>query len=132
MAGLWHDRMMSLEVREWFGGRATLLSYLVQARPGACDVYRAPMANPLTALAAMQDRTGRPYPWSHLLHIAHRRLMPWIDHTLPMPDLDTPLVCSEAVGFALEVAGVNLPRKVRELAPGDLTKVAEYRFTLGM
>ena len=64
MAGWWKDRLMCVEMTSG-GGRAQLLSNIVERWPGACDVYRANAArrrfSRQRTLAAMIAITGKPY-----------------------------------------------------------------------
>ena len=64
MAGWWNGRLMCVEMTNG-GGRAQLLSNVVQRWPRACDVYRSNATRSrrfsrARALAAMVEITGKP------------------------------------------------------------------------
>jgi hypothetical protein len=141
MAGWWKDRLMCVEMTS-SGGRAQLLSNLVEQSPGSIDVYRANARGRRfsrgRALRAMIGITGKRYGWLNLFRAA-------LLHTpafrfLFMPDTDDtesstwPPFCSQAVAMADRVAGVdpvpNLADRLTE--PGDLARSIfyAYRFTL--
>ena len=141
MAGRWKDRLMCVEMTS-AGGRAQLLSNLVERWPGVIDVYQANAGrrrfSRRRALLAMIAITGRRYGWGNLfraalLHLAALRFF-------AKPDTDDsatstwPPFCSQAVATATRAGGVdpvpNLADRLTE--PGDLARSAfyEYRFTL--
>jgi hypothetical protein len=141
MAGWWRDRLMCVEMT-FDGGRAQLLSNVVERRPGAIDVYRA---NALRrrfsrrrALLAMIGITGKRYGWASLcraalLHLPAFRFLAQPD-TNDLAASPRPPFCSEAVSLAVRAGGVdpvpNLADRLTE--PADLARSAfyEYRFTL--
>ena len=73
LAGWWKDRLMCVEMTSG-GGRAQLLSNIVDRWPGVCDVYRANAARRRfsreRAVAAMIAITGKPYGWLNLCRAA--------------------------------------------------------------
>ncbi|MFZ5832478.1 MAG: hypothetical protein ACOY3P_20520 [Planctomycetota bacterium] len=141
MAAWWDDRLMALETVQFVGGRAVLLSHLVQQNAGRIDVFaiaEAPAGfDRRAAVDAMKTIAGRSYGWWSLLccgltHVPALRLLmpPQLDDTI---DGSLPF-CSMAVAAALRRAGVdpvpNLADRLTE--PGDLARsaVLEYQFTL--
>ena len=142
MAGWWSGRLMCVEMTSG-GGRAQLLSNIVQRWPASCDVYRANATgrhfSRAKALAAMIAITGRPYGKWNLCRVALLHL-PFV-RFLVRPDTDdagksiwAPF-CSQAVSMACRLGGVdpvpNLADRLTE--PGDLARSPffQYRFTLG-
>ncbi len=132
MAGWWKKRLMCVEMTSG-GGRAQLLSNIVERWPGKCDVFQT---NALRrrfsrhrAMAAMIAITGVPYgKWNlfrtALVHLAGVRLFVPPDEddaeTTPYPPF-----CSQAVSMACRRGGFD---PVPELAdrvtePGDLRGV---------
>lgn len=140
LAAWWGTALMNLETREWFGGRAVLLSHLVRANPGRIDVYQPHVTaqQRRATVCEMRQITGTPYGWStigkHLL-----LSLPIIRLFQPTPDNDTAnghlLVCSSAIAQAYRLAKVDLVPNLSDWAttPGDLgrSSVLEYQFTLG-
>jgi hypothetical protein len=142
MAGWWKDRLMCVEMTAG-GGRAQLLSNIVQQWPGACDVLRANADHRRfsrqRALAAMIAITGKPYGRLNLCRAALLHLP--IFRFLVPADIDDaaadawPPFCSQAVSMACRRGGVdpvpNLADRLTE--PADLARSPffEYRFTLG-
>jgi hypothetical protein len=141
MAGWWNDRLMCVEMTSG-GGRAQLLSNIVDRWPGTVDVYRANAVrrrfSRRRALLAMIAITGRRYGWLNLLRAALLHSLAF--RFLVQPDTDDsetstwPQFCSQAVAAAMRAGGVdpvpNLADRLTE--PGDLARSAfyEYRFTL--
>jgi hypothetical protein len=142
MAGWWGGRLMNVEMTSG-GGRAQLLSNLVERWPGAIDVYRANAArrrfSRQAAVRAMIEITGKRYGWFNLFRAAlfHMPLVRFI----VSPDVDDaedsprwPPFCSEAVAMACRRGGVdpvpNLADRLTE--PADLSRSPffAYRFTL--
>jgi hypothetical protein len=141
IAGRWNGRLMCVEMTSG-GGRAELLSNIVEQWPGVVDVYRANAArrrfSRRRALLAMIAVTGRRYGWMNLcraalLHLPAFRFLAHPDTN----DLETstwPPFCSQAVATATRAGGIdpvpNLADRLTE--PGDLARSAfyEYRFTL--
>jgi len=142
MAGWWSTRLMCVEMTSG-GGRAQLLSNVVDRWPGACDVYRTNATKRRfsreKALAAMIAITGRPYGKWNLCRAALLH-MPFLRFLVP-PDTDDaekspwPPFCSQAVSMACRLGGVdpvpNLADRLTE--PADLARSPffQYRFTLG-
>jgi hypothetical protein len=141
MAGWWNGRLMNVEMTS-AGGRAQLLSNLVERWPGAIDVYRANPArgrfSRRAALAAMIGITGKRYGWLNLLraslfHLPLVRLCVAAD-TDDAEDSAWPPFCSQAVSMACRRGGadpvLNLPDRLTE--PADLARSPffVYRFTL--
>jgi len=141
MAGWWNGRLMCLETIQGRGGRAVLLSNLVQEHPGRIDVYAAGATGEpfdrMAAVEAMIEITGRRYGWQSLLRTALIHLP--VVRLLVHPDTDDMAngslpVCSQAVARACRAGGVdpvpNLADRLTE--PGDLARSVffRYRFTL--
>ena len=141
MAGWWGDRLMNVEMTSG-GGRAQLLSNLVEQWPGVIDVYAANAVRRRfsreRALQAMIGITGKPYgKWN--LFRAGLYHMPFV-RFMVSPDTDDietsnwPLFCSQAASIAYRLGGVdpvpNLTDRLTE--PGDLARSPffQYRFTL--
>jgi len=142
MAGWWGDRLMCVEMTSG-GGRAQLLSNLVERWPGVIDVFRANATrrrfDRKKALAAMIAVTGRDYGRFNLwraswLHLPVVRLF-------VRPETDDaangthPPFCSQAVALACRAGGVDpVPQLADRLTePGDLARSPffAYLFTLG-
>jgi hypothetical protein len=142
MAGWWSDRLMCVEMTAG-GGRAQLLSNLVEAWPGVIDVYsvmaKPPRFSRRKALGAMLAITGKPYGWLNLARtsLLHLPLLRFMVHPGDDDDSEksglTPY-CSQAVSAAMRAGGVdpvpNLADRLTE--PGDLVRSAimSYRCTL--
>jgi hypothetical protein len=142
MAGWWSGRLMCVEMTSG-GGRAQLLSNLVDRWPGACDVYRANATkrrfSRQKALSAMIAITGRPYGKWNLCRAALMHL-PLLRFLVPadMDDVENspwPPFCSQAVSMACRSGGVdpvpNLADRLTEPADLGRSPFFEYRFTLG-
>jgi hypothetical protein len=141
MAGWWKDRLMCVEMTS-SGGRAQLLSNLVEQWPGAIDVYRANVLHRRfsreRALRVMIGITGKRYGWINLFFAALLHLPVVRFFVRPaMDDAETdtrPPFCSQAVSMADRAGGVdpvpNLADRMTE--PGDLARSPfyEYVFTL--
>ena len=141
MAAWWNRRLMNVEMTSG-GGRAQLLSNLVERWPGVIDVYRANAGRRRfsreAAVEAMIAITGKRYGWFNLLKAAtfHLPLLRFMVH----PDEDDgeesnlPPFCSQAVSMACRRGGVdpvpNLADRLTE--PADLSRSPffAYRFTL--
>jgi len=141
MAAWWNRRLMNVEMTSG-GGRAQLLSNLVERWPGAIDVYRANANHRRfsrqAAVEAMIAITGKRYGWFNLLKAStfHLPLLRFMVH----PDEDDgeesnlPPFCSQAVSLACRRGGVdpvpNLADRLTE--PADLARSAffQYRWTL--
>jgi hypothetical protein len=141
MAGWWKDRLMCVEMTTG-GGRAQLLSNIVEQWPGTIDVYQANAIgrrfSRQRALRAMIGITGKRYGWLNLfraalLHMPAFRFLVSPD-TNDLEQLKGPPFCSQAVAMADREAGVdpvpNLADRLTE--PGDLSRSPfyVYRFTL--
>ena len=141
MAGWWNNRLMCVEMTSG-GGRAQLLSNLVERWPGACDVF-AVIAKPprfarCRALKAMIAITGKPYGKINLCRAALLHLP--IFRFLVPPDTDDaetttwPPFCSQAVSLAMRAGGIDpVPQLADRLTePGDLARSAilDYHYTL--
>jgi hypothetical protein len=141
MAGWWKDRLMCVEMTSG-GGRAQLLSNLVEQWPGIIDVYRANVLRRRfsceRALQAMIGITGKRYGWTNLFRAALLHLPVFRFFVRPESDdaLTTarPPFCSQAVSMADRTGGVdpvpNLADRLTE--PGDLSRSPfyAYAFTL--
>jgi hypothetical protein len=141
MAGWWDGRLMCVEMTS-SGGRAQLLSNVVNRWPGVCDVYRTNAARRKfsreKALDAMIEITGKPYGRWNLFRAAlnHAFIVRFL-MSPPEEDLeigrDAPF-CSQAVSMACRTGGVdpvpNLSDRATE--PGDLARSTffKYLFTL--
>jgi hypothetical protein len=142
MAAWWNDRLMCLETAQGCGGRAVLLSTLVEDAPGRIDVFRAlPKLRRFhrrSAVETMIEITGRRYGWTALVKAALVHL-PFVRFMVRVETDDAAdghlLFCSQAVARAYRLGGLdpvpNLADRMTE--PGDLARsaVLEYRFTLG-
>jgi len=142
MAAWWNGRLMCLETVQGRGGRAVLLSTLVEDAPGRIDVFRTlPRLRRFrrqAAVEAMIEITGRRYGWLALWKAALRHL-PFV-RFLVRPETDDAAdghlpFCSQAVARAYRLGGLDpVPTLAdRMTEPGDLARSAalEYRFTLG-
>jgi len=141
MAAWWDGRLMCLETIQGRGGRAVLLSNLVQEHPGRIDVYTAGATGEqfdrTAAVEAMIEVTGRRYGWWSLVRAALVHLP--VARFFVRPDTEDTSngslpVCSQAVARACRAGGVDLvPRLADRLTePGDLARSVffRYRFTL--
>ncbi len=141
MAGWWGDRLMNVEMTSG-GGRAQLLSNLVERWPGVIDVYAANAVRRRfsreRAVQAMIGITGKPYgKWNlfraSLYHMPFVRFMVSPD-TNDVASGHWPPFCSQAASVAYRLGGVdpvpNLTDRLTE--PGDLARSPffQYRFTL--
>jgi hypothetical protein len=141
MAAWWNGRLMCLETIQGRGGRAVLLSNLVQERSGRIDVYAAGASGEpfdrQAAVEAMIEITGQRYGWWSLLRTALVHLP--VARLFVRPSTDDAAngslpVCSQAVARAMRAGGVdpvpNLADRATE--PGDLARSVffRYRFTL--
>jgi hypothetical protein len=137
MAGWWKDRLMCVEMTAG-GGRAELLSNLVNRWPGVCDVYsvvaKPPRFSRGKTLAAMIAITGKPYGWlnlarTSLLHLPVIRFMVHLDDYDIEKSGFAPY-CSQAISSAMRTGGVdpvpNLADRLTE--PGDLARSAIYQY----
>ncbi len=142
MAGRWGDRLMNVEMTTG-GGRAQLLSNLVEQWPGVIDVFSANAIHRRfsreKALAAMVAITGKPYGRWNLFRASlyHMPLFRFIvsPDTNDIAATRWPPFCSQAVAMACRAGGVDpVPELADRLTePGDLARSPffEYRFTLG-
>ena len=117
MAGWWHDRLMCVEMTAG-GGRAQLLSNIVEQWPGVIDVYEANAErrrfSRRRALLAMIGITGRRYGWANLARAAllHLPAFRFLVHP-NTNDAETstwPPFCSQAVSMADRAGGID-PRR---------------------
>jgi len=142
MAAWWNDRLMCLETVQGCGGRAVLLSTLVEDAPGRIDVFRAlpklRRFRRLSAVEAMIEITGRRYGWPALVKAAlvHLPMVRFLVRAETNDAADGHLpFCSQAVAWAYRLGGLDLAPNLadRQTEPGDLARSAalEYRFTLG-
>ena len=142
MAAWWHGRVICLETSQTTGGRAVLLSNLVNRAPGRIDVYRpvrVPAAwNRGQAVREMLAVTGRRYGWCALIWLAVSRL-PVVRLFLSPQTDDTANgslpFCSAAVARAYRAAGADPVPNLADnrTEPGDLARstMFDYQFTLG-
>lgn len=151
VAAWWGYDLFCLEVREWHGGRAVLLSHEVARRPGLIDVYRLrpqtkcncrPIATCRQIQGAVRKMlrfAGSRYGyWSVLrtalyhLPIVRMCIKPLTDDRM---ENGRPPYCSQAVAYAYRVgAGIDLVPNAADCVtePADLARSAllEYQFTL--
>jgi hypothetical protein len=137
MAGWWRDRLMCVEMTSG-GGRAQLLSNLVQTWPGVIDVYQANASHQRfsrrKALKAMIGITGKKYGWLNLCRAAFLHLP--VFRFLVQPDTDDletstwPPFCSQAVSAADRAGGVDpVPGLADRLTePADLARSSFYQY----
>lgn len=138
MAALWEDHLMAVEMVQFIGGRAVLLSNHVAALPGRWDVFRA---NPdgrwpferTKAVDEMIRLTGTRYGWWNLLCASTRHLA--IVRLFVRPPTDdkedgSPPFCSQAVARATVAAGVDPVPFLSDAAtePGDLARSPFYKY----
>jgi hypothetical protein len=141
MAVWWGDDLFAVEVREWHGGRAVMLSSQVAKFPGAIDHYvanpqgRWPEFNRDGAAAYMRRLCGCPYGYlgvlqAGLLHLPLVRFVrkPQTDDLHPS---HRPPFCSQACSMAYRLGGGVDP--VQHLAdeitePADLARSPFFRF----
>ncbi len=141
MAGWWKDRLMCVEMTSG-GGRAQLLSNLVDRWPGAIDVYEANVLGQRffrgKALRVMIGITGKRYGWVNLFRAALLHL-PAFRFLIPPDTNDAetstwPPFCSQAVAMADRKGGVdpvpNLADRLTEPADLSRSQFYTYRFTL--
>ena len=141
MAAWWNGRLMCLETLQGRGGRAVLLSNLVERSPGRIDVYAANATrrrfDRRAAVEAMIEITDRRYGWWSLWLVALLHLP--VVRFFVRPDTDDETngslpFCSQAVARACRAGGVDpVPRLADRLTePGDLarSRFFRYRFTL--
>lgn len=133
------DRLLCLDTAAFRGGSHTLLSRMVEERPGQIDVYAPAIPVDVDAIAAkMVEITGDRYGWWGLFKVSWLHIP--IVRFFAKPNLDdeangTPPFCSDAVARAYRLGGEidlvpNLADKCTE--PGDLARSAllAYKFTL--
>lgn len=143
-AAWWDDDLFCLEFRALRGGRAVLLSRLVQRWPGRIDVFetnpenRWPKYDSAEAVRHMRRLTGLDYGWVNLFFVAlgHTPIVRWF----PLPAVagngtGRPPFCSQAVAIAERVGGGVDPvpnLADRRTEPADLARSPfyRYRFTL--
>jgi hypothetical protein len=145
LADWWEQDLFCTEVREWYGGRATLLSRQVDRWPGRIDVYATapdgawPEFDRHATARYMRRLAGCAYGWRGIIAAAVTRL-PILRLLFPPIQRDDcqarrPPFCSWAVTAACRLGGGTDP--VPHLAdcytePGDLARSPffSYRFTL--
>ena len=138
MAGWWKDRLMCVEMTSG-GGRAQLLSNLVERWPGAIDVYRANVGrrrfSRKDALSAMIGITGKRYGWGNLLRAALLHLSVLRFFARPdANDLDAstwPPFCSQAVAAADRAGGVDAVPNLADRLGGRLLTVRLHCVRMG-
>ncbi len=142
MAAWWNGRLMCLETVQGRGGRAVLLSRVVEESPDRIDVYRIGRGylrrfDRDAAVGAMIEITGKRYGWMNLCKAAMRHLPVIRLFTIPMDDDQAngslPF-CSDAVSRGLRAGGIDPVPNLADAGtePGDLARSAAigYRFTL--
>lgn len=142
MAAWWNHRLMVLETVQGRGGRAVLLSRLVDANPSLIDVYRISEHHRRrfrrdSAVEAMIEITGKRYGWWNLARAAMLHLPILRLFTIPLDDdraNGSLPFCSDAVSRAMRAGGVDPVPNLADAGtePGDLARSAtlSYRFTL--
>lgn len=144
-AAWWDGDLFCLEIREWFGGRAVMLSSQVERFPGRIDVFevnpdgRWPDYDRAGATRFMRRLAGCDYGWRNLAAVALLHL-PWLRLWIRVNvnDRDAtrrPPFCSQAVAMAERLGGrvdpvPHLADRLTE--PADLARSPfyRYRFTL--
>lgn len=139
VAAWWGDELMCLETRERFGGRAVLLSALVDECPGRIDVYDAHVYawHREAIVSAMRRHAGKKYGWGTIAWHVWRSL-PLVRWFVEPPVDDqangSPLVCSSLVSRVYRQAGYDPALNLSDQAttPGDLARspLFSYRWTL--
>ena len=142
MAAWWNERLMCLETVQGRGGRAVLLSRLVNQNPDLIDVYRIGenfrrRFRRARAVEAMIEITGKRYGWLNLGHAALLHLPVLRLFTIPLDDdraNGSLPFCSDAVSRAMRAGGVDPVPNLADAGtePADLARSAtlSYRFTL--
>lgn len=154
LAAWWHDSLMCLETRQWFGSRAVTLSSQVAAAPAQWDVFglRADLVKANCLVEANCDEVdyrnrvvremvricGCPYGWRSmfrvaLVHLPVARLFAR-GYGDEIEDGHAPF-CSEAVSSAWRKgASIDLVPELSDAMtePADLARsgLLAYRFTL--
>ena len=139
VAAWWGQDLMCVETREWFGGRAVLLSTLVEQYPGRIHVYE-PEIHPShreAIVSAMRRHAGKRYGWATIAWHVWRSLpvVRWFVRA-PVDDAanGSPLVCSSLVSRVYRQAGYDPCKNLSDQAttPGDLSRstLFQYRWTL--
>lgn len=147
-AAWWNGQIFSLEIREYYGGRAVLLESQVRRYPGRIDVFRAnannrwPHYNRDDAVRIMQTFAGCHYGYANVIlagitHLPFFRFFwrPETDDVITVDLLKNPPFCSQACAIADRVGGgvdptPHLADQFTE--PADLARSMfyEYMFTL--
>ena len=146
-AAWWGNELFSLEVREFYGGRAVMLADQVAKHPGKIDVFRTNPDNRWSAYRrdkateVMQSFVGCEYGYWNVV-IAATMHMPILRLLFPPRKIDDkndtlrrPPFCSQACAYADRVGGGVDPVPHlgdRFTEPSDLARSVfyEYRFTL--
>lgn len=126
-----------MDMMEFYGGRATLLSTYVGLYKGTVDVFRAKQFSQIQrsrARSQMFRLMGEPYGRLELFHIM-ALLIPGVGKLIPQRTNDDgqpcKVFCSAAVVRAYRRAGVPLTSKCDiEVSPGELSTLVEYQFSL--
>lgn len=140
MSAWWNTHLMCVEMTD-SGGRAQLLSNLIDKWPGTIDVFGVVAGRRYRrrqAVKAMIEITGVDYGWWNLFRAALAHSILLRSFVSPQfEDEDTcsrPPFCSQAVSQAMRQGGIDpVPQLADRLTePGDLARSAalEYRFTL--
>jgi hypothetical protein len=142
MAAWWNGRLMCLETVQGHGGRAVMLSRLVDERPSLIDLYSVVRSGkhrycPHLAVQAMIEITGKRYGWLHLIRAAMRHLPVVRLFTIPLDEdraNGSLPYCSDAVSRALRAGGIDPVPNLADAGtePADLARsaVLTYRLTL--
>jgi len=136
----WGDRLFNLEMIQWRGGQATLLSHLVQQWPGYYDLFElvgATDAQRSRIVGEMQAMCGVPYGWRSAakLYLANTPIVRFFVRVNTDDVADgRDLFCSAVVSRADRAAGLDpVPHlSDADTLPGDLARsnLYRYRFTL--
>ncbi len=144
MAAWYHGYVISIEIREFVGGRARPLLPQVRENPGMIDVFRADAGgywedqgkfDRRGAVVRMMDLAGRDYGYTALLvaSLPYLPVVRWFTDAPADEDADNGHApfCSDAISHAARVGGLVDPVPYvadRHTAPGDLARSHFYRY----
>lgn len=119
-----HGRRLCMEVREWHGGRAVMLSRLVPIYADGIDVYRVKTTTVRLqgAVNAMMERMGSPYGYRGVWRAFLARI-PLIGRCCRSP-VSGGEFCSQAVAASWAEAGIDLVPRLADhrTEPSDLAR----------